>query len=61
VQNECRRTLIPNIQLEKDIIGNIGIVRINLTEFMCCYEAKIARNANNSFKQRILTIFNTYG
>jgi len=46
---------------KKDIMDNIGTVCINLKEFMCSYEAKIARNANHPLKQRILTVFNTYG
>jgi hypothetical protein len=29
-------------------------VHMNLNEFMRSYDAKIAQNANNSFKQRIL-------
>jgi len=36
------------------MIDNIRAVRMNLNEFMPSYGAKIAQNANNSFKQQIL-------
>jgi hypothetical protein len=45
---------------KNDIIDNVRTVHTNLNEFLHSYEAKIAQNANNSFK-RIYFLFKFHG